>query len=383
MATDTIVSGGTLTLSQPLTSGTNVEFLNDAGDSGVLNLKAGAVRITTVVSGGTVSLASATIGGAIENFLPGDQITLQSLATFYTELDFAANAAAENASFANDITFAALSGDEIFILPGGTVETSVGTPFQLDGNTKIIIDEIADAVFGTAAANSTITLSFAQRTNPNSNHPFIDGVITASTAINPCFCAGTRILTIKGEIAVEALRVGDTVITHGGEERRIIWIGRRDLDVSRHPRPESVRPVIVEPEALADGVPARRLALSPDHALYMDGVLVPVRELINGRTIYPDQDAKLVRYYHVELVTHDILLAEGAAAESFLDTGHRGVFDNSGEPLELHPDLMQARREAEGCADLCLGGETLAAIRRRLAQRQTRQKMSGGQGAGR
>jgi hypothetical protein len=130
-------------------------------------------------------------------------------------------------------------------------------------------------------------------------------------------------------------------------------------------------------------VPARRLALSPDHALYMDGVLVPVRELINGRTIYPDQDAKLVRYYHVELVTHDILLAEGAAAESFLDTGHRGVFDNSGEPLELHPDLMQARREAEGCADLCLGGETLAAIRRRLAQRQTRQKMSGGQGAGR
>jgi hypothetical protein len=173
------------------------------------------------------------------------------------------------------------------------------------------------------------------------------------------------------------------VITHGGEERRIIWIGRRDLDISRHPRPETVRPVIIEPDALADGVPSRRLALSPDHALFIDGVLVPARELINGRGIYPDQDAKLVRYYHVELVTHDVLVAEGAAAESFLDTGHRGVFDNSNAPLELHPDFMQARRQAEGCADLCLGGATLAAIRQRLAQRQTARKMSGGQGAGR
>src|SRR6202012_1732313 len=47
-----------------------------------------------------------------------------------------------------------------------------------------------------------------------------------------------------------------------------------------------------------------------------------------------------------------ILLAEGLAVESYLETGNRGMFANAGEPLVLHPDLTndQARRAAESCA---------------------------------
>jgi hypothetical protein len=378
MADQTIVSEGTITLSAPLTGGTNVDFLNNTDDSGVLNLKPAALGITTTSSSGTISLVSATLGGSIENFQPGDQITLQNLATFYAELDFAANAAAENAAFDGHITLAAQSGVDLIILPGGTVVPTPNSPFSLDANDQIIINDMVDAVFGTAAADATITLSFAERENPNSNHPFVDGVFTTDTVINPCFTAGTRILTIQGEVPVEALQAGDRMITYHGEERVVVWVGTREIDISRHPKPETVRPVIIEPDALADGVPARRLKLSPDHALFLDGVLVQARDLVNGRDIYQDQSAQKIRYYHVELEAHDILLAEGAAAESFLDTGHRGVFDNAPAPLELHPDFMQARRQAEGCAPLCLGGETLAAIRHRLAQRQkTVQKFGG------
>ncbi len=192
-----------------------------------------------------------------------------------------------------------------------------------------------------------------------------------TAAPNPCFAAGTRILTPRGEVAVEALAVGDAVINHMGEDRVIVWIGWRDLDIGRHPKPETVRPIIIEAEALADGVPARWLVISPDHGLFIDNMLVQAKDLVNGSSIRPDAQARCVRYYHVELAAHDILFAEGAPAESYLDTGHRGVFDNAGAPLLLHPELMQMRREAEGCAPLCLGGDHLAAIRARIAQRLT------------
>jgi hypothetical protein len=187
----------------------------------------------------------------------------------------------------------------------------------------------------------------------------------------PCFAAGTRILTPRGQIAVEHLAVGDHVVSFAGEDRPITWIGRRMLDLRRHVQPDSVRPIIIEPDALGDGVPGRRLVVSPDHALYLDGLLVPAKLLLNGRSIRPDFSARTVIYYHVELASHDILLADGAAAETYLDTGHRGVFDNADQPLLLHPDLMQIRREREGCAPLCLGGARLDELRARLAARLT------------
>jgi Hint domain len=257
------------------------------------------------------------------------------------------------------------------ILPSGVVDPTVETPFTLDAAQELVIEKIEDALFGTAAVtdDATLDLSFGERTNPNSNNPFIDGVFTVlNTTVNPCFAAGTRILTVRGETAVEELRVGDAVITHSGAEQPIIWIGRREIDIAAHPRPETVRPVIIEPEALDDGVPARRLVVSPDHALFLAGVLVPAKELLNWTTIRQDGGCRRVTYFHLELERHDIVFAEGAPAETYLDTGHRGVF----EPVHtIVPEKqMQQRREAESCAPLCLGGPALDTIRQRLAVRR-------------
>ncbi len=370
MANDTIQSGGTFTLTQPLTGGTNIDFLNNAGASGVLNLTAAALQVTTLVSNGATSVIGDSIGGTIENFQPGDLITLQNLASFYNELDFAPNAAAENASFANDLTFAAANDLHVFIDPDGSVTTSVQTPFTFDSNSVMILDEIRDGLFGTAGTDATLTLALATRSNPNSNHPFIDGVISTDTAMNPCFAAGTQILTADGEVPVEALRAGQRIITLHGEEREVVWVGSREVDIARHKRPETVQPIIIEPGALADSVPSRRLVVSPDHALFLDGWLVPAKDLVNRGSIRQNTAAQRIRYYHVELTAHDVLFADGAAAESFLDTGHRALFDNNSGPVPLHPEMMQRRREAESCAPLCLDGNALAAVRRRLAERQ-------------
>jgi hypothetical protein len=187
---------------------------------------------------------------------------------------------------------------------------------------------------------------------------------------NPCFAAGTRILTEFGDIPVEDLVVGQHVVTAENELSKIIWIGRRELDLVRHAVPEMVRPVRIGAGALAMGVPERELVVSPDHGLYFDGSLVQAKDLVDGAVIRQDFSVPVIRYYHVELEQHGILLAEGAPAESYLDTGHRGVFSNTAAPMILHPDLMQLRREANSIAPLVLGGEELAAIRSRLHGRK-------------
>ncbi len=192
----------------------------------------------------------------------------------------------------------------------------------------------------------------------------------AQPSVNPCFAAGTKILTDAGDVKIEDLAIGDQAILAEGELAEIIWIGRREIDFTRHPFPALVRPIRIAAGALAMGVPERELVVSPDHGLYFDGSLVQAKDLIDGVVIVQDQDIPSIRYYHVELKTHGILLAEGAGAESYLDTGHRGVFSNANAPVILHPDLMQIRRQAQSVSPLVTAGEELAAIRARLHGRK-------------
>jgi len=187
----------------------------------------------------------------------------------------------------------------------------------------------------------------------------------AVRAVNPCFAAGTRILTEGGEKPVEELAPGDFAVTADNELAQVIWIGRRDVDLVKHPAPGQIRPVRISAGALAMGVPERELVLSPDHALYFDGSLVQARDLIDGIAIRQDFEAASVRYYHVELERHGVLLAEGAAAESFLDSGQRGLFSSASARIEA-----AGRREAESVAPLVTGGEELASIRARLHARK-------------
>jgi Hint domain len=287
---------------------------------------------------------------------------------------------ADYISLADDIQAAALSGNQMLVLPDGSIDLPPGTHFTLDAVQQLVIEDVAQALFGTAAASdgATLDIAFDNRTNPNSNTPFVDAVVTAMNAtVNPCFAAGTHILTVRGEILVEDLDVGDVLITHAGEEQAIVWIGQRRLQIADHPRPETVQPVMIAPDALADGVPGRPLFVSPDHGVFLDGVLVPAKELLNWTTIRQDNTAMEVEYYHLELAQHDIIFAEGVPVESYLDTGHRGVFDNAGKVVIAHPALMQQRREAEGCAPLCLGGPILAEIRHRIASRQAGIQLAG------
>jgi hypothetical protein len=100
-----------------------------------------------------------------------------------------------------------------------------------------------------------------------------------------------------------------------------------------------VAPIRVKAGALAHGVPHRDLRLSPDHALFVDGLLIQAGALVNGTSIVRETGLPAsFCYYHVELDDHALILAEGAAAETFVDNVDRLGFDNWGEHEAAYPD---------------------------------------------
>ncbi len=165
------------------------------------------------------------------------------------------------------------------------------------------------------------------------------------------------------------LRIGDRVVALRSRRfAEVTWLGHRRLECASHPNGRDVWPVRVAAGAFATDMPHQDLLLSPDHALFLDGGLVPVRFLVNGATITQERVAK-VTYWHVELASHDVLLANGMPAESYLDTGNRALFDNVIGPLRTHPAVARRVWEARACAPLQLDPAAHVALRRRLLAR--------------
>ena len=302
--------------------------------SGTLALAAGTLEVTSIAAAATVILAGA--GAVLRLDVPAQNLgTLAGfVATDLVALPGLAHAGSDKAILqpGNILHITAAAGT--FDLKLAPAESFAGRIFSLTAN---------------GIGNSVLTVA--------------------------CFATGTRIRTAHGEVAVEALRIGDLVASAFGGWVPLKWLGHRTLDCRRHPRPHDVLPVRVRRHAFGADQPARDLVLSPDHAVHVAGaqdgrVLIPVRYLVNGATV-TQEPADTITYWHVELPAHDVLFAENLACESYLDTGNRSAFANAGVPPMLHPGFAPPEASpdiwaAEACATLVVGGPDLAAARRRL-----------------
>ena len=197
------------------------------------------------------------------------------------------------------------------------------------------------------------------------------GLIQAPGAVQlalnaECYAHGTRLATERGEIAIETLRVGDRLLLAEGGVAPAIWIGRRVVEWRGQRWRERARQVRILAGAFGPGRPRRDLVVSPNHALFLDGVLIPARCLVDGTRVILEE-VELIEWWHVELPGHAAILAEGLPAESYLDIGNRALFGvGVGVGLARRKVADVARLwEAAACVPLVSTGARLAEARTR------------------
>ena len=282
------------------------DFVVDEGTifaSGTKPGKALQIVTGTIVGGGTVTLNGTTVKAS-----PFGLLQLQNIGTM--ELTGPVSNAATT-TFTDDLT------------PTGTYvvkHSVVDVSFQ-DIDETLIIDDIAH-FFGTVTAVNAgdqfvITGGTLSNLGANGNNLTVSDSgggrgsdqIMFNSAVDPtqffivngntiqvaCFAEGTRIETETGPVAVEDLMIGDRLITDDATREPIVWIGQRTINCAAHPQPETVWPVRVSAGAFGDNVPVRDLYLSPDHAVFVNDVLVPVKLLINGDDYRPGETRRASR----------------------------------------------------------------------------------------
>ncbi len=323
------------------------------------NAGSNLLEITGAVTGtGSIGIQNGFDGGG-GSTIPGAILRLDAAVVSSQMIEFGATAnpaeeptlmLADPATFAGTMDNFDVAGDTLELV-GRTV-----TGASIVGTTMTVtVTGGGPFLFNLAGTPSTTPLHFSG----------------SDITVAPCFVEGTMILTERGEVAVETLRAGDVVVTHLGFPRAVRWIGHRRIDISRHADPSLVRPISIAAEAFPGNKQHRDLLVSPDHALFIDDMLIPAKLLVNGASIVAETDCRWVTYYHVELEEHDVLLAEGLPAESYLDTGNRASFANCEEPTRLHADFAGAQwmRETYSCAPLIADPARVEPVWRMLTER--------------
>ncbi len=196
--------------------------------------------------------------------------------------------------------------------------------------------------------------------------------VTTPSTVNasPCYCPGTLIRTPSGETPVEDLEVGDEVVTLSGRVEPIRWVGRRSYAGRFLAANPALHPVRIAAGAIEAGMPARDLLVSPLHALYLDGVLIPAGALVNGSTIRREVAVGELHYIHIELPQHDVIWAEGLPAESFVDDDSRGLFQNAHDYARRYGNLLH--KPAVVYAPRLEDGYEVERVRRHLLARARR-----------
>ncbi|HET9019721.1 MAG TPA: Hint domain-containing protein [Acetobacteraceae bacterium] len=261
--------------------------------------------------------------------------------------------------------------DDLGVYTGGTAGTTTAVltgvltrpgdvaTATIDGQTIALraYSDLANGVLFTTPDFSTFYAFTMTPFSPAQPYPL--SYTVAGLSELACFLAGTRIATPRGEVAVERLRRGMVVSTAFQGSAVVRWVGQRRIA----PAGPRAWPVRIAAHAIAAGRPRRDLFLSPDHAVFLDGALIPAHALVNGASITRHSVA-CATYVHVELAVHDLLLAEGLPAESYLDTGNRRAFDR---PAASPGARRSWRRDA--CASLLLARADQAPMRARLIAR--------------
>jgi hypothetical protein len=350
---EAIAEGGTESDSLPTPSGTY-----DYAYTGVLTALSGLGPNVGAAfnSAGAVTFGSASLGIGVGPNNTSEQLFSTSVGWNVSTATLAAGSLELGLAFPYPTGSFDTMDFQVAVDGNRVVDQTFGTPAAA---TAYFSDNLLDlgALPSAGQVNGSVTVTVSLTASASaSNREYGIDVMVGDVV---CFVVGTLIATLAGEVPIESLSIGDLVWTQFAGLAPIEWIGYRQVECHRHPKPDKVWPICVAADAFGPGRPYRDLWLSPDHSVFVDDVLIPIKYLLNGTTV-AQVPRRAVTYYHVELHTHDVLLAQGLPAESYLDTGDRGRFANGGGAIALYPDFASRVWESEGCAPLIMTGPQLA-----------------------
>jgi hypothetical protein len=341
----------------------------DINNSGVINNTTDLTQPLSINNLGTINVTSAAAATPatfeLTNTLTGSAGKINISQSGTLQVDVAASG--------NTITF----GDATGGLTIGQLSSFASTMIidGLQAGDTIFIPGLPDGFKESySSITGILTLKDAAGTTTLGSLVFGGTVPSAAVVQNavvnslPCFVSGTLIATPDGARPVESLRPGDRVHIQNGGIGQIEWVGRCRVDCLRHPSPATVRPFRIAAHAFRHGAPGRDLLLSPDHAVFVDGMLIPVKHLNNDDTV-SQVEVREVIYHHFELREHAIVQAEGLTVETLLPESNKSAFASNGNVTALYPDFSVQNWESKGYAPLIVTGPELDAIRRRLDRR--------------
>lgn len=259
----------------------------------------------------------------------------------------------------------------------GTFTGGVVVSFNADGTINV---EATGTIPDTEADNLVINGTLHVISNQSGRLRIYDTGIIAVDPPPICFVSGTQIVTSRGRINIENLRVGDLVLTMDSGFQPIRWMGSRKLDAIDLRVHAKFRPIRIRAGALGDGLPDQDLLVSPQHrilvrskiALNMFGreeVLAAAKQLLLIEGIEVAEDVSDVEYWHILFEKHEIVWANGAPSES-LYTGNEALKSVSPaarqEIFSIFPELRKPIPEnrPEGARLLITGRQA-----RKLSQR--------------
>ncbi|HET6607601.1 MAG TPA: Hint domain-containing protein, partial [Rhodopila sp.] len=288
----TVESGGQVIVSV----GTVVSTTIEAG--AVVTIEEGGFASDTVIDGGVLELeAGASLSGSLTFAESGGALDIDDASTFPSSSTAIAGFTSGDSIDFGFLTYSA--EDSVTVANGGVAITADGQIYDL-------------ALEGASSDTFEIV-------------PTTDNEVELVVV---CFYPGTRIRTNNGDVAVQDLGLGDIIITADNRSLPVRWIGRNTVS-TRFGDPLRVLPIRIKAGALSAGLPVRDLLVSAEHAILVDDILIQAGALVNNLSILREANVpETFTYYHVELSEHVLLLAEGIAAESFVDNISREAFDN-------------------------------------------------------
>ena len=242
--------------------------------------------------------------------IAGNSVQSQVIA-FADETHLDPNGSKDLDVLSNDLN---LGGGTLTITHLNGVPVTVGVPVTLNTGQTIMLN--ADGSINLVGDGDTEDFNFTYTIDNGTNTDI--GVVNVSSI--PCFVAGTLIATPDGQRPVEALCLGDMVVTKDDGPQPLRWMGSRTVQAQDNFAPIRIRANTFGQHDELLVSPEHRVLIRDSVAELLFGeqeVLVAAKDLVNDRSVTRRVGGQ-VTYVHLMFDRHQVVYSEGLATESFL-----------------------------------------------------------------